>query len=255
MRPRRRADAIEGVGDIRHPVAQRLVHRVLQGPRARLHGNDLGAEHLHAEDVRLLPLDVDRAHIDDAVEAKARAGGGGGDAMLAGARLGDDALLAHAPREQDLPEHIVDLMRAGVVELVALEIDLGAFALARALPHIVGDALGEIERRGAPDIVLVEARELLVKRRIGLRLLVRRFKIEHERHQRFGDETPAENAEAAVFIRAGAEGIGNRLVHGGRPRSASLPPPQPSPATRERESDSALHRVSAMRLVGVPSPA
>jgi hypothetical protein len=50
----------------------------------------------------------------------------GGDAVLAGAGLGDDALLAHAPGQQDLAEHVVDLVRAGVVELVALEIDLGA---------------------------------------------------------------------------------------------------------------------------------
>ena len=69
-----------------------------------LHGAHLGAEHLHAEDVRLLPLDVDRAHVDDAGQAEARAGGGGGDAVLAGAGLGDDARLAHAPREQDLAD-------------------------------------------------------------------------------------------------------------------------------------------------------
>ena len=34
-------------------------------------GTHLGAEHLHAEHVRLLPLDVDRAHVDDAFEAEA----------------------------------------------------------------------------------------------------------------------------------------------------------------------------------------
>ncbi len=91
MRARRRADAIERVGDIGDPVAQRLVHRVLQRARARLHRHDFGAQHLHAENVRLLPLDVDRAHVDDAGQAEARAGGRGGDAVLAGARLGDDA--------------------------------------------------------------------------------------------------------------------------------------------------------------------
>ena len=46
--------------------------------------------------------------------------------MLAGAGLGDDARLAHALGEQDLAEAIVDLVRAGVVELLALEIDLRA---------------------------------------------------------------------------------------------------------------------------------
>ncbi|MEW6439002.1 MAG: hypothetical protein AB1508_17730 [Pseudomonadota bacterium] len=34
------------------------------------------------------------------------------------------------------------------------------------------------------------------------------LKIEDERHEGFGDETAAENAEMAAVIRAGAEGIG-----------------------------------------------
>ena len=92
-------------------------------------GTHLRAEQLHAEDVRLLPLDVDRAHVDDAVEAEQRAGRRRRDAMLARAGLGDDARLAHAPRQQDLAEHIVDLVRAGVVQLLALEVD---FARRRA---------------------------------------------------------------------------------------------------------------------------
>ena len=140
------ADAVEGVVDVGDPVAQRLVHRVLQGLRAGLHGHDLGAEHLHAEDVRLLPLDVDRAHVDDAFEAEARAERRGGDAVLAGAGLGDDPLLAHAPGEQDLAEHVVDLVRAGVVQLLALEVDLGA-------AEMLGQALGEIERARPADIM------------------------------------------------------------------------------------------------------
>jgi hypothetical protein len=63
--------------------------------------------------------------------------------VLAGAGLGDDALLAHALGEQDLAEAIVDLVRAGVVQLVALEVDLGA-------AEMLGQALGEIEREGRP---------------------------------------------------------------------------------------------------------
>ena len=67
--------------------------------------------------------------------------------MLAGAGLGDDPGLAHAAGEQDLAHDVVDLVSAGVVELVALEVDLGA-------AEMVGQPLGEIERRGSPDIVL-----------------------------------------------------------------------------------------------------
>ena len=160
MRAGRRADAVEGVVDIRDPVAQRLVHRVLQrARRRRCTGMHLGAEQLHAEHVGLLPLDVGRAHEDDAGQAEARADGGGGDAMLAGAGLGDDARLAHAPAPAGSGRAVVDLVRAGVVQLVALEIDLGAVARARLFARrCVGQALGEIERAGAADIMLVAGR-------------------------------------------------------------------------------------------------
>ena len=79
-------------------------------------------------------------------QAEAGAERGGGDAVLAGAGLGDDALLAHAHRQQDLAEHVVDLVRAGVVQLVALQVDLGA-------AEMLGQALGEIERARPADIV------------------------------------------------------------------------------------------------------
>ena len=201
MRPGRRADAIEGVADVGDPVAQSLVHRVLQRPRARLHGADLGAQHLHAEHVRLLPLDVDRAHVDDAGQAEARAGGRGGDAVLAGARLGDDARLAHPPREQDLAHHVVDLVRAGVIELVALEIDFCA-------AEMRGHPLGEIERARPADIVLEEVIELALKARVGLGRLVRLLQREDQRHQGFRHEAAAKNAEMAALVGSVAIGIG-----------------------------------------------
>ena len=131
MRAGHRADAIESVGDVGDPVAQRLVHGIFKRLRTRLDGANLGPEHLHPQHVRLLPLDVDRAHVDDAGQAELGAQRRGGDAMHAGAGLGDDAGLAHAPGQHDLAEHVVHLVRAGVVELLALEIDFGAAAVLR----------------------------------------------------------------------------------------------------------------------------
>ena len=59
--------------------------------------------------------------------------------MLAGAGLGDDAPLAHALGEQDLADGVVHLVRAGVVQILALEVD------ARAA-HLTREALGQIQR-------------------------------------------------------------------------------------------------------------
>ena len=49
--------------------------------------------------------------------------------MVAGARLGDDALLAHPARHEDLAHGVVDLVGARVVEVLALEVDGRAVAL------------------------------------------------------------------------------------------------------------------------------
>ena len=70
-----------------------------------------------------LPPHVLLAHVDHALEAQQRADRGGRHAVLAGAGLGDDAPLAHAPRKQTLAQAVVDLVRAGVQQILALEVD------------------------------------------------------------------------------------------------------------------------------------
>ena len=119
--------------------------RVAEPDFTRAH---LGAEQAHAEHVRLLPLDVALAHVDDALQAEARRHRRGRDAVLAGAGLGDDAALAHAPGEQDLADRVVDLVRAGVGELVALEVDARAAELgAEPLGEIQAGSAGRHSRR------------------------------------------------------------------------------------------------------------
>ncbi|MGY4466062.1 hypothetical protein ACVWWK_001744 [Bradyrhizobium sp. LB9.1b] len=153
-----------------------------------------------------LPLDVDGAHIDDAVETEARAQRRSGDTVLAGAGLGDDALLAHAPRQHDLAEHVVHLVGAGVVELFTLEVDFCA-------AEMFGQALGEIKRRGPADIILEIAVHLGLEGRIGLGLGVGLLQIEDQRHQGFGDEASAENAEMAALVGPATIGIGFYAIH------------------------------------------
>ena len=147
------------------------------------------------------------AHEDDAGNVEQRAGRGGGHAMLAGAGLGDDARLAHALGQQHLAQHVVDLVRAGVVQLVALEVDLGA-------AQLLGQALGEIERAGPAGIVLQQIVEFVLERRIGLGRVVGLLQLEDQRHQRFGDIAAAENAEMAALVGAGAETVGKCGSHG-----------------------------------------
>ena len=51
------------------------------------------------------------AHVNDARQSEASASGCRRDAVLAGARFGDDACLAHPQGQQCLAERVVDLVR------------------------------------------------------------------------------------------------------------------------------------------------
>ena len=149
VRPGRGAEEVGRVVDAGDPVAQRLVDGVLEGGAAGVDRDDLGAEQLHPGDVERLPLGVDLAHVDGAVEAEVRRGGGGGDAVLAGAGLGDHPRLAHPLGQQRLAEHVADLVGAGVVEVLALEQDPGA--------DLLGEPLGLVERARHAGVLAEDA--------------------------------------------------------------------------------------------------
>jgi hypothetical protein len=60
------------------------------------------------------------------VEAEQRAGGRRSDAVLPRPCFGDDPPLPHPRGQQRLAERVIDLVRAGVREILALEEDAGA---------------------------------------------------------------------------------------------------------------------------------
>ena len=66
--------------------------------------------------------------------------------MLARAGFRDDALLAHALRQQALAQRVVDLVGAGVQQVFTLQVNLRA---AELLCH----AFCKVQRRGAADVV------------------------------------------------------------------------------------------------------
>ena len=198
------ADDVEGVVDIGDPVAKRLVERVLQGARAAFDRPHLGAQQAHAEDVGRLPVDIDGPHIDRAGQVEPRADSRRRHAMLPRSGFRDDPGLAHPPGEKDLAEAIVDLVRTGVVQLVALEVDPRA-------AQMRGQPFGEIERARPAGIVLVEPAHLLVERRVVLRLLIGGADLADERHQRLGHIPAAIQAEMAPLIGPQAVAVGGGI--------------------------------------------
>ena len=213
MRARRCADAVERRLDIGHPIPKGFVHRVLQRAGARRDRHDLRAEQAHAEHVRLLPLDIRLAHEHDAFEAEARADRRRRHAVLARAGLCNDPLLAHPPREQHLAEAVIDLVGAGMVQLVALEIDFRP-------AEMLGQALGEIERRRAAHIVGPQVLHLGREGGVLLGLAILGLQLQHEGHQRLGDIASAELAEPAIRVRPFVPGIAQIHHSSSDPRCA-----------------------------------
>jgi len=193
MRPERRAEQIVGVVGASHPVAHRLVDGVLQRFRSGIDASNLGAEQSHAEDVQRLARHVFGAHVDDALEAEQRAGGGAGHAVLSRAGLGHDALLAHAHREQRLPEGVVDLVRAGVRQIFTLEEDARAAAALAQPPRVP-------ERRRPSDVLREQPRQLGDKTLLLSRAQVLLFERLNGGHERLRDEAPAVGAVVAADI-------------------------------------------------------
>ncbi len=149
VRAHHRADAVVGGLNRGNPVPEGRVDRVLERCASGAHRDNLGAEHPHPGHVQGLPPGVDLAHVHDAVQAEQRARRRGGHAMLASAGFGDHPGLPHPPGEQRLADDIVDLVRAGVREVLALGED--AAAAARA-----GGERGNLGEQGRPARVAAQ---------------------------------------------------------------------------------------------------
>src|SRR2546426_6843023 len=112
--------------NVRHPVSQRFVNRVLQGSRPGTYRVNSRTQHLHPIDVELLPLHVLLSHVDLCSKSKGGACHRRGHSVLACSRLRNDSRLSHPFREQCLAQGVVDLVRSAVEEVLAFEIDFRA---------------------------------------------------------------------------------------------------------------------------------
>ena len=203
MRAHRRAQDVVGRLDVRHPVAHRLVDRVLERGRARRDRADLGAEGAHAQHVRALALDVLGAHVDDARQVEQGAGRGRRDAMLAGAGLGDDPGLAQSTGQERLAQGVVDLVGAGVGEVLALEVE--AHRSGGRPPAATGEAeplalarppqpVGAVQRRGPAGEPLQQHAQVRPEHRVVAQRVVRGLELGEGRHQRLRHVPTAEVA-------------------------------------------------------------
>ena len=118
--------------------------------------------------------------------------------MLARAGLGDEPGLPHPLREQALAQTIVDLVRAGVQQVFALEINPRA-------AETLGQSTRLKQRRRAAREVFEQAVELGLKLWIASRRLVRLLQLLDWMHQRLRHKTPAEFTETSARVGPGAK--------------------------------------------------
>mmetsp|Transcript_98813 Transcript_98813/g.235543 ORF Transcript_98813/g.235543 Transcript_98813/m.235543 type:complete len:583 (-) Transcript_98813:72-1820(-) len=191
MRANCAADDVVSAANVGHPVSQGLVHCILQGAAATLHGHHRGAQLAHSEAIQLLPLGVNLAHIDYTLQVQQRASRSGGYAMLPCTRLRNDPLLAQLNRQQRLTDGVVDLVGARVSQLFTLEPNLGSAAE-------VGEALGVVNGRGAPDELFPQTRQLRLEDWVYLPLGPSLFQLMVRHHECLGNEAAAKNAVTKV---------------------------------------------------------
>jgi len=147
------ADAVELGDGVFHVGAEAGVDSFLEGLESEGDRNDLGTEEFHAGDIGCLLGDIDFAHVDVALEAEVGRGSGEGHAVLAGTGFGDEFLLAQIGGQEAFAHAVVQLVRAGVVEVFAFHVDLGG-------TEFLGQALAMIDRCGAALVVLANGPEL-----------------------------------------------------------------------------------------------
>ena len=155
----------------------------------------LGSEKLHTKDVEFLAGAVFFAHVNLALQTEQGTDGCSRHSMLPCARLCNDSFLSHAHRQKALAQGIVDLVGAGVVEVLPLDRNLE--------PGLRANAMGIGERGRASHVIFKVARELGPKRRISPCSLKFHFQLFDGGNQCFGDVAAPVVAKATTSIGTG----------------------------------------------------
>ena len=104
-----------------HPITHGFVDCIFQRATSRLGRDNFGAKQAHSKYVQCLSLDVHFSHVHLALKTKQCCCSCRCNTVLSSACLGNDALLAHALRQQHLTEHTVDLVGTRVIQIFTLQ--------------------------------------------------------------------------------------------------------------------------------------
>ncbi len=179
MRPAGRAEQIERICHVSRPVAKGIIDSVFQCSRTAFDSDDFRTTEFHLVDVDALPLDICDSHKDFGLHPEQGADHGGGQAVLAGAGLGDQLGLAHIFCQKALAERVVDFVGAAVKQVFAFEIHVETDVLA--------ESLRVIKRAGPAGVVFRKLRKLRHKFRVFIKAIKSLFQFFQHRNQNLGD--------------------------------------------------------------------
>jgi len=190
-----RTDDVVAVIHRRHPITNRFTRCVLQRPRSARHWNDGRSHESHAEHVQLLAPHVFFTHVDHALQTESGADRRRRDTVLARSSLGNDSALPHSQCEERLADRIVDLVRAGVVQVLALQEHTG--------PDQVGQPGRTAQRRWTTDICMKQIVELSDEGCVRHSRCEGCFELVERRNERLRDIAPAIGAESIRGVSCG----------------------------------------------------
>jgi len=110
--------AVIHVGD---PVSDCFTCRILQGSGSSGHWYYLGPQQPHANDIQLLAPHVFLTHVDNTTKPETGTDCRGRDSVLSRACFCNDPFLAKPGCEEGLTNRVVYLVRASMVEVLALQ--------------------------------------------------------------------------------------------------------------------------------------
>ena len=189
-RPDHRADDVVGRAHVGDPVPDRRADGLLQRPRTRLDRHHLGPEQAHALDVRRLAAHVLGAHVDDALESSSAQAVAVATPCCPAPVSAITRALPHPAGEQRLTDRVVDLVGAGVGEVLALQVDPAADPLR--------EPVGAIKGRRPPHVVAKQGVELGPELRVLAGVRPCRRELVEGRDQDLGDVAPPVGAESLL---------------------------------------------------------
>ena len=125
--------------------------------------------------------------------------------MLARAGFGDNPLLAHAQCQQRLAQAVIDLVRTGMQQVFALDVDLCA-------TQAFAEAFCVVQRRWPPRVGMQQMVELFMELGVLLRFVVGPLQFFERRHQHFGNVAPAVGPEVPASVRLCSDHLVLRAV-------------------------------------------